>query len=368
MEAKKRNPAADIIRCLAFFFVVAVHFLLKAGFYKHPIEGGDMFAMPLLRSLFIICVPLFLTLSGYLLNNKMPSKKYYFRITGILITYVLASLFCMGYSALFLKEKFSVLDVVLKVAEFSGAPYAWYVEMYIGLFLLIPFLNVLYKNLPSKKWKTALVLSLVIITSLPSVVNIFNFESISWWAKPSAFEVTHKLLPDFWTESYPITYYFLGCYLKEFGLKIKKWLNLLLIVVWVAFCGVFSYWRSFGGKFIKGSWVSYASLFTLITTVLVFAFIINRNYERFPAFLAKTFKFLSSLCLGAYLVSWVFDSIFYKELIAAVPLVPDRMPYFFIIVPLVFVCSLATSYVINLIKALLEFTACKCYNALSRKD
>ncbi|MBQ5910965.1 MAG: acyltransferase family protein [Clostridia bacterium] len=367
MEAKKRNPAADIIRCLAFFFVVSVHFLLNNGFYDHTVDGEKMFIMTQFRALFIICVPLFLTLSGYLLKNKMPSRKYYSRIVGILITYLLASLFCMGYSALFLNETYSLLDVVTEVLGFSGAPYAWYVEMYLGLFLLIPFLNVLYKNLPSKKWKTVLIISLIIVTSLPDVVNVYNFDSLSWWLQPSSSGVRYPLLPDYWREFYPITYYFLGCYLNEYGLKIKKSLNLILIILWVPLVGLYSYWRSYGGKFVSGPWGTYCSLFNLITTVLVFTLIVNFNYEKFPSGFAKVFKFLSPLCLGAYLVSWVFDSVFYPILAQKVPLMPDRLPYYFIIVPLVFLCSLTVSFLLSKIQFLLEFAFAKCKALIVKK-
>ena len=55
-----------------------------------------MLAMTIMREFFMICVPLFITLSGYLLCKKELSVKYYSRIWGILITYVLASLLCIG--------------------------------------------------------------------------------------------------------------------------------------------------------------------------------------------------------------------------------------------------------------------------------
>ena len=74
MSIKKRSAAADIVRCFAFFCVVSVHFFLKNGYYTQPVKGERMFVMTVMRSFFIICVPLFLTLSGYLLRTKELSK------------------------------------------------------------------------------------------------------------------------------------------------------------------------------------------------------------------------------------------------------------------------------------------------------
>ena len=79
----KRNPAMDIVRCIALFFVVAVHFFLNTGYYEEIIQGPSLFVMTLLRSGFMICVPLFLVLSGYLMRNRTPSVAYYKKIFKI---------------------------------------------------------------------------------------------------------------------------------------------------------------------------------------------------------------------------------------------------------------------------------------------
>ena len=42
---KERNLNADLIRCVAVFSVVSVHFLKNNGFYSTPVDGGDMLFM-----------------------------------------------------------------------------------------------------------------------------------------------------------------------------------------------------------------------------------------------------------------------------------------------------------------------------------
>ena len=66
-----RNIGADIIRCLAFMSVVCVHFFVRTGYYDHTFVGEKMFLMTFVRSFFIICVPLYMTLSGYLSRNSL---------------------------------------------------------------------------------------------------------------------------------------------------------------------------------------------------------------------------------------------------------------------------------------------------------
>jgi len=365
---KKRNPAADIIRCIALFFVISVHFLLNNGYYGQPVEGIKMLIMTVMRSLFIICVPLFITLSGYLLRKKELSLKYYSRISKILITYLLASVLCMIYSVVFLDEELTVKNAFLKILNFTGDPYSWYIEMYIGLFLLIPFLNILYNNIPSQKWKLCLIGTFIFLTALPAVINVYSFNSVDWWLLPSSSHEFNKLIPAWWVSLYPVTYYFIGCYISEYGIKIKKSLNLILILLCVILSGLYTYWRSYKAFFVWGSWCDYPSLFNVILTVLVFAFFTNINYDNFPQKLSFVFQKLSGLCLGGYLLSYIFDSIFYPILLKKVPIMTDRLVYYFIIVPAVFASSLILSYIVSKIQLLLEIGYSKLIKLIRKKD
>lgn len=353
MTLAKRNPAADILRILAFFLVVSVHFFMNNGFYSQRMEGTSMFIMTLMRSFFIICVPLFLTLSGYLLRKKQLEKKYYGRISKILLTYLLSSLLCVLYSAVFLKQKNGITHIILSILGFTAAPYSWYVEMYLGLFLLIPFLNIVYHSLPSQKSKIWLVLTFIILTALPSVLNIYDLRLADWSFSLSASN-THKLFPAWWEALYPITYYYMGCYLSEYSLKINRTLNVILILVLTAVSGSFCYWGSYQTTFVRGPWCDYQSLFNVILTLLVFVLITNINYDKLPNPIVSFVQKLSGLCLGGYLVSWIFDDALYPILLEKVPNVTDRLAYYLVIVPAIFVLSLLASYLLSKIQLMLE--------------
>lgn len=354
MDLKKRNPAADLIRVLAFFLVVSVHFFKHNGFYANTVEGERMFVMMVMRAFFIICVPLFLMLSGYLLQRKQLEKKYYLRIIPIILTYVLASLFCLGYCVIFQDYDLTLRNTVLSILDYSAAPYAWYIEMYIGLFLLIPFLNIVYNTLPSQKHKIWLIVTFIILTALPSVLNVYDLKSFDWLALPSSSSKLNKTVPNWWQNIYPITYYYIGCYVKEYGLKINKALNAALIIICTVLSGAYCYWRSYKVGFIWGEWCSYESLVNIILTLLVFVFIINLNYDKFPNVLAKIVQKISGLTLCAYLVSWVFDDMLYPILSEKIPTATDRLEYYFVIVPTVFILSLFVSYLLSKIQLLIE--------------
>jgi len=341
----KRNPGMDIIRTLASFFVVSVHFLLNNGFYTEKVTGTNMFIMVLMRVIFMVCVPLFMMLSGYLLKNKKPEKAYYMKGIKILATYIMASVFCAVYINLFKAEKRNLSGIIGGILDFSIVPYSWYIEMYAGLFLLIPFLNILYNNIGTRKEKNILIISFVLLTSIPGIINVYDVTELDWLRNPSELEAFSKLIPQWWVFLYPVTYYFLGCYLSEYGLKISKTLNVFLIILVAIISSCYCWWRCGGDIFIAGTWCDWGSLLNLLLTVLVFVFFINLDYKKMPLWISKVFKFLSSVSLGIYLVSWIFDDMFYPVLINKVPVMPERLKYYFVIVPLVYVCSLVLSFV-----------------------
>ena len=86
---KKRNVNIDLIKCIAVFSVISVHFFLNTDFYNRTIINTNMYIAVLFRTLFMICVPLFMITTGYLMKNKMLSKKYYLGINRVLIIYLL---------------------------------------------------------------------------------------------------------------------------------------------------------------------------------------------------------------------------------------------------------------------------------------
>ena len=222
MVREKRNINLDLIRSVAVFNVVGVHFFLNSGFYGEQILEKKMLILCIDRSMFMTCVPLFLLLSGYLMTNKTLSVQYYKGIWKTLIIYLLASGVCITYRNIVCNENIDIYKAILLILAFQGDEYSWYIEMYISLFLMIPFLNVLYHGLRNQNHKKALLMTLIIVTVLPSVMNNFNLMDLHWWKMPSISMNYNKLMPSFFTSMYPLTYYFIGSYLREYGWYFEK--------------------------------------------------------------------------------------------------------------------------------------------------
>ena len=126
---KSRNINIDIIKCLAVFFVISVHFFLKSNFYTTPIDCIRMYTMAVMRTFFMICVPLFILITGYLMNKKEFSLKHYIGIKKVIITYIIISLVTL--LAKLLLVKYGILypvdfqEYIRDILDFKLVGYAW---------------------------------------------------------------------------------------------------------------------------------------------------------------------------------------------------------------------------------------------------
>lgn len=353
---KKRNPAMDVVRIVATFCVVSVHFFLNTDLYEMVVSGWKMYLMCFMREAFMVCVPLFIVLTGYLMCRKQLSRRYYAGITRTLCIYALAGIACQLYLHFYRDASLTPGLLVRRLLRFTAASYGWYIEMYCGLFLLIPFLNVMYRgpaeyaadSQNSRQYKHALIGTFLFLTALPTIANIFH-ASFALWKNPAQSENYVQFIPAWWKLLYPITYYFIGSYCAEYEIKIRKNMCLLLYILTALCAGSFAYYRSHGATYMVGDWNSWGSVFYVLESFFLFQFIGKCDFSRCPKWGAAVLKTLSGWCLGAYLVSFIFDNAFYPYFWERVPVVIERLKYYPLMAGLVFVCAMLLSGAINLL-------------------
>lgn len=167
----------------------------------------EMFALGMGQTLFTTNVCLFMMLTGYLNINKKPCKSYYKGGIRVLVSYLLFSVLTIAFRKYYLGEGLSWGQWLMKITDFSAIPYGWYIEMWIGLFLLTPFLNILWRGVDGKRNRLLLIATLFVMTALPDFTNRYGM----------------YLSPGYWrTAAYPLLYFFLGCYVREYQPMVNR--------------------------------------------------------------------------------------------------------------------------------------------------
>lgn len=184
----KRNYNIDLIKIIAAFFVVMVHQMNIIGTKSMPLSGKTSYITLFIYSIVLTCVPLFLVSTGALLNRRTFGREHYIKLIPFVMEAVLLAI--AGYVLNALMSGSPVTGMGIAAASFTPQ---YYVVYYMGLYLLIPFIN---QNLNNLK---GLVIILVIGVTGPSLVNNIGFVNISSFTPPL----------------YPVLYYVLGVHLSK---------------------------------------------------------------------------------------------------------------------------------------------------------
>lgn len=354
-KRNNRDIGLDITRIIAFALVPCLHFFLNSGLYSVPIYGTRMGTMVMLRTFCMTSVPLFMLLTGYLMSQKKiplqwESVRVFYRgLSKVIVTYLLSCALIFIFRIACLHEDLLFRDILLFGFGYGG--YAWYVNMYIGLYLLIPFLNHIWQASNTRESQKLILIVLLVLTVAPTVFNIWNWHLEGAIIHPWITDTYDKLLPDWWSDLYPITYYYIGAYIRR-NVNLKELHSgklFLLMAVSLLLAGFFNLWRSYSVCFIWGSWCARWGLQNVINSTLIFLFINSIRYKPAPEWLRKLIALISDLTFGAYILSWIPDQVTYPVLAAAVPEVPSRIFYFIPYAGKTILISLLLSLVVYLL-------------------
>lgn len=309
----KREPGIDLVRVLGLFFVNGIHFFLKNGFYGVEQIGFTVWGANCFRWLFFSCNGLFLLLTGYLKSTKPFTKDYYKGLLPILAGYTLTCLITYPIRHFALGETLSIFQWIGNFLTFSN--YSWYLEMYLGLILFSPVLNLALAQIKEDRTLLTITGVMVVLTALPSITAI-------------------NLIPDYWVSFYPVTFYMIGAAIRRTQPEIKLWqgsLATMLVVMFMAWVSLISTDKAFSSGFTQSN----GGFWNTVVATLVF---LTFYRVKIPERAGKVLAWLSAGVLEGYLLSIVLD----RSLYAAFPQWHSPEHY-----PVLFLCATVPIFLIS---------------------
>lgn len=342
IPAKPRFVGIDIIKILAALLVVCIHIFLYTGFYNEPITATFGSAPICFRWISYCCVPLFMLVTGYLMKNKTLSKDYYKGLIRILVIYAIVSVICVLFNMDHFQLEYTPWSFLKGMLMYSNAKYGWYVEYYITIFLLIPFINMAFNSLATKRQRLAMVATVVLLSMVAPTLYI-GFDK----------DTQIKLLPGYFERWYPVGYYLIGCYIREYPPKrtlANKIMALSLACMALGWMTHTTYQQSLqnvNNNSVMSSWHynMYGSWPMVILSVGIFLLLFDITCKSKPV--CKVLQILGNATLGTYLVSYVFDTIFHTKHSATYLSVAERLEHAPLLILKIFGCSLAAGLMIH---------------------
>lgn len=218
---------------------------------------------------------------------------------------------------------------------------AEYLNMYLGIFLLSPFLNIIWNNLETYANRTFLVLILVLISSLCTV--------------------TKNYTTSYWQSIFPIMYYFIGCHLGTYTIHGEKYKKTLLLFMIALLQAVRIFFECKGEIFNWGTFGGYCCSYNALPTVMMvyLLFSISEDIEIKSVKIKNLLQNISRVSLEIFLVALMFgDNI--VHVIFAGKITSTRgyfvwvIPYTIIDVALSFVIARVVAFVVKNIFLLVD--------------
>ncbi|MBO6115923.1 MAG: acyltransferase family protein [Ruminococcus sp.] len=178
-KINNRDYGLDMMRILMTLFVIAIHILNKGGAYSACYADENIFKSGLALELefAVSCA-----VNGFALISGYVGCRSKFKISRILWLYFTVSFynaviplvfhFLRGYTI----DKVVILRAILPFAYDAN----WYFTAYLGMFFLIPFMNLGIKYLDKKQCITAIAAIMILFSVIPTLLYMFVTESYDY--------------------------------------------------------------------------------------------------------------------------------------------------------------------------------------------
>ena len=280
----QRRAGLDLIRCTALLFVVIFHAFLNNGYYYQPQVGGFMLLAGSVRWLSTGCIGLFLLLTGYLKSAETGIRNCWRRLPEVLFGYFLAAAVSIPVRHFFLRDMQSFGTWMLRLFGFSGVYYGWYVEMYVGLVLLMPFVNRILSNMQDRDL-LPFASVLLFLTALPGIIKL-------------------PVLPDYWRNLYPLTYYVLGAWIRRLQPRVHPLLGIGGALAIAFLLGSATVLSTDGPLGEAVTW-EFADLWIVLIAALLF---VSLYHMQLSTSAQELLYFAAKGCYGGYLLSHLLDA------------------------------------------------------------
>ena len=162
-ETKKRENNLDFLRILCMIMILILHYLGKGGLLEKENVGSTYFAIYyMIESLAMVSVNCYVLISGYFLVKSDFKIKKFFKLWGEVIFYSITIYLML---LLFGLKEFNIKDLIKSCFPVLTKQY-WFVNTYLAMYLLSPFINKLIYTLNRKEYKQLLLIIISIFSAM----------------------------------------------------------------------------------------------------------------------------------------------------------------------------------------------------------
>lgn len=272
-ESSTRQSGVELLRILAICGVILLHYNDGKAFEWVERYSANYYVLMLVESVCICAVDLFMVISGYFLSQTQ-NRRVIKPLELIIEVVLIQVLFCILSSV---KNH----QIVLKSLLGAMIPANYFVTLYIVVFILSPWINLLLDSLDDRHFKCFILTLVVLFSVCPTIADlleevvgkeIMGINTVGAWGAQQGFTAVNFMLC-----------YIIGAYLKHNKKEIEKRYSnkrlllvyigvTILIFIWSLICNELTLFR------LRSSW-EYCNPLVIIQAVLLFVFFNNLTFK-----------------------------------------------------------------------------------------
>lgn len=246
-ENKKRMSQFELLKIILILQVLTLHYLRRA------LEGNlvlsdnvNYYLVRIIESFCIVAVNTFILITGYFTYERKKIKiNKVFNLFIILIFYNV----CIYIIALLTNITAFNLESLKEFVKTCTSGGAWFVINYIILYLLIPYINIIIKNISKKQFLTLIIISILFFSLWPTFIS-------STTVRDGGYGIINFIM-----------LYLIGAYIAKYNKNTRKAYIYFLVYIMMA---IITYLISINIIKIHIFAFSYNSIFNIIGSVSLF--------------------------------------------------------------------------------------------------
>ena len=199
----EKNNNIEVLRIIAMLMIIAGHAIGHGNIFDSFTPSGiNYYLVEFFDVVFNVATNVYVAISGYLLCEKQFKINRAFGLWLQVFFYAVSIYLVLIFTNII---DFSAEGLIKALLPISGNQY-WFARVYLGLYLFMPFLNLLIKAMSKKQYQYVLILSTILFSLWPSFIpfartlNSEGGNSIIWFC----------------------VLYLFAAYIRKYEIKFKK--------------------------------------------------------------------------------------------------------------------------------------------------
>ncbi len=342
----ERESNFELMRIISMFMIILWHIIIHGKLITMS-TGATNLLYNFLLALFVVHVNSFVLVTGYFQSKSKFSLKKFLRLFLLVWFYrVIILLFLTQFKFI----KLAPIDFIIDLFPIGSGKY-WFINCYLIIYLLSPFINKLIENLKHNEYRKLLLISFLIFSIIPFITNNVTVSNNGY----TIIQFCYLYLLGAYFRKYPIkdNYHF-KIYSREkrqlvflFGFIFCAIANFVIIIFAKQLNNCINPVVNLFSKYIMNSQYNYSTPIDIIQSICYFLYFETLTIKN--RFINK----VASIILGVYLIhdNDLIRLILYKKLRIDNGMMkgPRSIIYMFLCAILIFTVCLLIEYTRNLI-------------------